>query len=89
MASVWTCRAVKGAAVDKSVIGYWSEKAGEEPTEEDLRSLRSLLKHHPPGRVMMAIGEVCSRRGRTARDFALITLVAQDMARYAQSEGET
>jgi hypothetical protein len=67
--------------IPESVLGYWQDKVGREPTKADLRSLRSLCKNYPPGVVMTAIGQA-KAQGEPPDRFALITSIAKAESRH-------
>lgn len=71
--------------VPSDVIGYWTSKAGREPTAADKRSLQTLCKRYDPGLVTLAIGQAVVQ-GESVDNFALITTIAKAEATTAGEE---
>ena len=69
------CRS-KSTKVPDSVLGYWSDKAGREPSEADTRSLGVLCKQFSAGVVTTAIGQAVVQ-GEDVDNFGLITTIAR------------
>lgn len=63
-------------AVPDNVLGYWIGKAGREPNNEDMRSLRTICRTYPASVVTTAIGQVVVQ-GEPADNFALITTICK------------